>query len=210
MTYEFLLINLGYGIVFLALAIKEVLWLRVTLSIAQGIIMYNNVVIAENYITAGWNLVFVIVNMVQIIIIYHDRKPRFIPEEYLDIYNGVFTSLTSKEFLYLLKMGDVIKTDKKNIISAGEYQTDLLFMLNGQCTVIKDKNQIATIRRGQFIGELSFITSQPASATVRADGKISYLSWNQEQMKTIKHTNPSFYSKFHHALTRDIANKIVN
>ena len=76
MPYDFLLINLGYGIVFLALAIKEVLWLRITLSIAQSIILYNNLYIAESYITAGWNSVFVLVNIVQLIIIYNDRKPR--------------------------------------------------------------------------------------------------------------------------------------
>ena len=210
MTYEFLFINLGYGIVFLALAIKEVLWLRITLTIAQGIIMYNNVFIGENYITAGWNLVFVLVNVVQIAIIYHDRKPRFIPDEYMDIYKGVFSSMTSREFLYLLRMCELIKSDSKTIIIAGENQTDLLFMLNGNCIVTKEEDTIATIKRGQFIGELSYITSQPASATVTADGQISYLSWNQEQMKTIKHTNPSFYAKFHHTLTRDIANKIIS
>ena len=98
MNYEFILINLGYGIVFLALAIKEVLWLRITLTIAQGIIMYNNIFIGENYMTAGWNSVFVLVNMVQIVIIYQDRKPRFIPDEYindLDVKISIYKRISS-------------------------------------------------------------------------------------------------------------------
>ena len=82
-------------------------------------------------------------------------------------------------------------------------------MLSGSCDVIKENKNIASIKRGQFIGELSFITSQPASATVFAANKVSYLSWNQEQMKLIKKTNPSFYAKFHHSLTEDIARKII-
>ena len=209
MSNEFLLINVGYGIVFLALAIKEVLWLRVTLSIAQSIIMYNNIFINESYITASWNFVFVAVNIIQVIIIYNDRKPRYIPENFKDLYDGIFKSFSSKEFLYLLKMGNILVADKKNIINEGEAQDDLLLMLSGSCDVIKENKNIASIKRGQFIGELSFITSQPASATVFAANEVSYLSWNQEQMKLIKKTNPSFYAKFHHSLTEDIARKII-
>ena len=41
----------------------------------------------------------------------------------------LFPSFTSKEFLYLLNMGDVIKTNNRTIISAGEQQADLLFKL---------------------------------------------------------------------------------
>ena len=135
MTYEFLLINLGYGIVFLALAIKEVLWLRITLSIAQSIILYNNLYIAESYITASWNSVFVLVNIVQVIIIYNDRKPRFIPDEYLDLYDGIFKTFSSKEFLYLLNMGNVIEVSNESLITSGNKQDDLLLMLDGTCSI---------------------------------------------------------------------------
>ena len=209
MTYEFLLINLGYGIVFLALAIKEVLWLRITLSIAQSIILYNNLYIAESYITASWNSVFVLVNIVQVIIIYNDRKPRFIPDEYLDLYDGIFKTFSSKEFLYLLNMGNVIEVRNESLITSGNKQDDLLLMLDGTCSIKRDGVNIANLTRGQFVGELSFITSQPASADVQAEGKVKYLAWNQSQVKTIKNTNPAFYSKFHHALTEDIANKMM-
>ena len=209
MTYDFLLINIGYGIVFLALAIKEVLWLRITLSVAQSIILYNNLFIAENYITASWNSVFVLVNIIQVIIIYNDRKPRFIPEEYLDLYDGVFKNFSSKEFLYLLNMGDVIGIKDEKLISSGNKQDDLLLLLNGTCSVNRDGENIANLCRGQFIGELSFITSQPASADVLAEGAVKYLAWNQSQVRTIKNTNPAFYSKFHHALTEDIAKKMM-
>ena len=209
MPYDFLLINLGYGIVFLALAIKEVLWLRITLSIAQSIILYNNLYIAESYITAGWNSVFVLVNIVQVIIIYNDRKPRYIPDEYFDLYNGVFKTFSSKEFLYLLNMGNVIEIQNEHLITSGNKQDDLLLMLEGNCLIKRDGKNIANLNRGQFVGELSFITSQPASADAYAEGKIKYLAWNQSQLKTIKNTNPAFYAKFHHALTEDIANKMI-
>ena len=100
-----LILNLGYSLMFIALAIHEILWLRCTLTFAQATLFIYNIFISSNYNIAFWMCVFIIVNTIQIVRIINERRPRLIPDELKDLYDGIFTELTSKEFLYFWNMG---------------------------------------------------------------------------------------------------------
>jgi len=90
-----LLLNLGYGLMFVALAIHEILWLRCTLTFAQAMLLVYNIAIASNHNIVFWMCVFIIVNTIQIVRIINERRPRLIPDELRDLYDGIFAELTS-------------------------------------------------------------------------------------------------------------------
>ena len=71
---------------------------------------------------------FVIINTIQIVRIINERRPHYIPEELIDIYDSIFSELTSKEFLYFWNMGEV--TDEY-FIRSGQTQENLLLVLDG-------------------------------------------------------------------------------
>ena len=50
---------------------------------------------------------------------------------------------------------------------------NLLLVLDGISCVEFDGKKIAFLDRGSFIAEISFLTGEPASAYVRADGQFS-------------------------------------
>ena len=208
-TITFILVNVAYLMTFTALSIKEVLWLRVILACSHSMIFINNYYYAQNYNVAVWNFIFILVNLVQVIRIYDDRKPRLIPEELKDLRNGIFSDFSSKEFLYFMKLGEKeILTDEK-IMNLGEKQKSLLLILNGSASVKREGKQVATLKRGQFIGEVSFLTDQPASADVYADNNLEYIKWNQNKIRTIKISNHTFWSKLNTVLTNDLTLKLV-
>ena len=66
---------------------------------------------------------------------------------------------------------------EEKIISSGDKLRDLLIVLEGEASVIRENSQVATLKRGQFIGEISFLTEQPASADVYAKGNLKYIKW---------------------------------
>ena len=63
----------------------------------------------------------------------------------------------------------------KKVITAGDTQADLMLVLNGKADVVRYGKKIATLERGQFIAEISYITGKPASADVITKGDITYL-----------------------------------
>ena len=168
-----LLLNLGYGLMFIALAIHEILWLRCTLTFAQVTLCIYNIFVSNNYNIAFWMCLFVIVNTIQIVRIINERRPRFIPEELIALYDGIFSELTSKEFLYFWNMGTLKEVTDEYFIRSGQTQENLLLVLDGISCVEFDGKKIAFLDRGSFIAEISFLTGEPASADVRADGQFS-------------------------------------
>ena len=203
-----ILINLAYLLTFLALSIKEVLWLRIVLTSSHSMIFVNNYFFGQNYNVAFWNFVFVTVNVVQIISIYYDRKPRNIPDKFKDLYKDVFNEFSSKEFLYFFELGESIESINEKIICSGDRQKELFLVLDGSAKVQREGRDIAVLERGQFIAEISFLTNQPASADVYSEGVLSYMKWDQSKIKAIKNTNNLFWIKLNNVLTNDITLKI--
>ena len=72
--------HLGYIFTFLALSVKDVLWLRVILATAQ-IILGVYQFVEQRYDVVFWNAIFTFVNMYHIIRIINDRKPVEVPDE---------------------------------------------------------------------------------------------------------------------------------
>ena len=86
-----ILLNLGYFLIFMVLAIREILWLRLTLTAGQST-LFTYSILNGNYNIALWNTLFILVNIIQIIILYRERQKLAIPEEIKDIYESIFNA----------------------------------------------------------------------------------------------------------------------
>ena len=144
-----------------------------------------------------------------IAIILDERKIHLIPDELKDIKSTIFDALTSKEFVYLWSIGNLIEIEKNHrIIKEGIHQEKLMFILSGTAVVLRNDKVIANLSRGQFIAEMSLITSQPTSAAVESSNHLQYIEWNKDSLKTIENTNPKFWIKLQGVLSSDIAKKL--
>ena len=208
MEQSLIILNIGYALTFVALAIREVLWLRSTLTAAQISLFVYHFFYANNQTAAFWTAVFVFVNSYNIIKIILERRPKLIPDEIRDLYEGIFKNLTTREFLYFWNMG-IIKSVKNNyLIHSGEHQNNLLLVLSGSAHVEVNGNIIANLDRGAFIAEISFLSGEPASADVRANEELIFISWRSERLKNMQHDNPEFWMKLQHALSEDLIKKV--
>ena len=194
--------------VFLALAIREILWLRITITFGQSI-LFTYSMLNGNYNIAFWNSLFVMVNIIQIIIIYRERQQLEIPKEVQDIYDTIFNTNTNRQFLYFWDQGKVGFVENKTIIKAGDIQKDLMLVLNGTAEVKRDATVIAQLKRGQFIAEISYITGKTASADVVVKEKLSYMIWDRETLDDLRKTKPAIMDKLDRILTLDMADKLT-
>ena len=208
MEQSVIILNLGYALTFIALAIREVLWLRTTLTAAQISLFSYHYFYAENTSAAFWTAIFVIVNTFNIIKILLDRRPKMIPDEIRDLYEGIFKSLNSNEFLYFWNMGTIHSVTDEYLIRSGEHQNNLLLVLSGTADVEVNGNPIASLERAAFIAEISFLSGEPASADVHANDELIFISWESERLKNMRHENPTFWMKLQHALSEDLIKKV--
>jgi len=209
---ELIIINIGYGCAFIALAIKEVLWLRIILTVSFILRFFSSYTFSENFNVASWNFLFIAVNIFMIIRILDERRSRFIPHEIKDIKNTIFKNLTSKEFLYLWSLGKINSSEKGIILDEGIKQNKLMFILSGKALVKSNGKLLALLERGQFVAEMSLLTNEPTSAQVYVDDendeKVMYIEWSNSTLKRIENTNNPFWKKLHYILSSDITKKL--
>jgi len=204
-----ILLNFGFILNFIALAFREILWIRILLTFGYLFRFLTQYIFADNMNASIWMIIFVIINLFQIIQIINERRKRFIEPKIFDIYESVFSSLTSYEFLTFWKTGKIksVKKDTK-IISSGDKLNSILLLLNGKAKVQSGKVHITYLPRGSFMGEMSFISKQQASADVISDEEVSYIEWSNRELAKIQKNNKIFWTKIQNILLNDLITKI--
>jgi len=203
------LLNIGFFFNFIALAFREILWIRVLLTMGYLLRFFTQYYYESNINSSIWMIVFVIINLIQIIQILNERRKRHIEPKIVDLFETVFKSFTSYEFLTFWKRG-VIKTFEPDsiIINAGEKQYSMMLILDGEVDVLKENKVITYLSRGHFVGEISFVSKEETIADVKAKTNVTYIMWTKKQIDDLKRDNKIFWIKLQNILMKDMIGKI--
>tara|TARA_B100001094_G_scaffold124026_1_gene119852 strand:+ start:88 stop:732 length:645 start_codon:yes stop_codon:yes gene_type:complete len=204
-----LLLNIGFFLNFIALAFREILWIRILLTCGYFLRFITQYIYQDKINASIWMIVFVLVNLFQIIQILNERRRRHIEPKIVDLFETVFSSLTSYEFLTFWKKG-IIKTVQSNttIIKDGEQQFSIMLLLHGEVNVLKDNKVLTYLSRGHFMGEISFISKQETIAEVKSSGDVTYIMWTKKHIDDLKRDNKVFWIKLQNILMKDMIEKI--
>ena len=209
MDFGTILLNVGYALNVIALAFREILWIRVLLTSAYLLRFLTQYLYENNQNTSIWMIIFVSINLFQIIQILNERRKRHIEPRIVDLFETVFNSLTSYEFLTFWKLG-TIKSVAKNstIIKEGSRQYALMLILDGEVNISKNNKKLTYLTRGHFIGEISFVSKEDTIADVIAGNDVTYIVWTKKQIDKLKRDNKIFWIKLQNILLKDMIEKI--
>lgn len=79
-----------------------------------------------------------------------------------------------KKRLVAFNTNFLVFEEGERIISEGELSNEFYILITGQAAVIKDgtNKPIAIVKRGDFLGEVAFLTGRPRTVGVLAVGKV--------------------------------------
>lgn len=112
-----------------------------------------------------------------------------------------FSSLTAAEIDKILsKFEEKIFPKNKIIVSAGKEGKFFAVISKGKANVLKKKRlaglkKIASLRPGDYFGEISLISNMPASATVKTVSETEILLLMKTDFKNILNQNPALAEK---------------
>ena len=86
---------------------------------------------------------------------------------------------------------------------------DLYLIYNGTVDIIVDNEQIAELKDGEFVGEMSFLTEKVATATCKVKYDAQCLVWKQKEFKELLKRNPSLYFTIQSVLSSQVSDKLV-
>ena len=188
--------HLAFGLIAFSFLVKDILWLRVVSILASLFsVFYNWVIRVEPmWIAIHWNFVFIALNLYHIAVIIYEKRPVHMNPKDKELYETLFKDLSPVEYLKISKVAEwkTYKSGEK-IIRQGTPVTDLILIYNGTVDVAVDGKGVAQLKDGQFVGEMSFLTEKPATATCIVKHKTECLVWKQPEFKELLKRNPSLY-----------------
>ena len=188
--------HLAFGLIAFSFIVKDILYLRLVSILASLFsVFYNWVIPVEPmWIPIGWNFVFVLLNLYHIAIIVYEKRPVDMSPKHKELYETMFKNMTPVEFLKITKIADWIHFKSGELITQkGHTVPTLNLIYNGTVDVLVDDKKVAELKDGQFVGEMSFLTEKPATATCVVKHDAELLVWRQREFKELLKRNPSLY-----------------
>ena len=205
--------HLAFGLIAFSFLVKDILYLRI-LSILASLfsVLYNFYIPLEPmWLAINWNIVFVLVNIYHIAVIIYEKRPVKMSSKEKELYETMFRGLSPVEFLKITKIAQWKKYKTPlPIITQGKPVKDLILIYNGLVDILVNDNKVAELKDGQFVGEMSFLTEKPATATCKVAHTTECLVWPQKDFKDLLKRNPSLYFTIQSLLSEQVSNNLVS
>lgn len=210
MEYLIHLNHVHYALGALAFAVRDIFYLRCISIAASLTVIFYSLTVVESWIApVAWHCFFIAVNGTRVaLLVYGERMAKFTEDE-RELYETLFRGFTKLEFMKLLRQG-AWKRAKPGTVLARESQelAEVMLISNGILKVEAEGKEVAEVRDGQFIGEMSFLTGEAASATVTVVEPTKYLAWRKGDLADLLDRNPSMRFAIDKVFGVDLSRKL--
>jgi len=193
-----------------AYIVKDILWLRI-LTIAAGLLTLPYFLFQSTYSAVFWQSAFVSINLVHVVLLMLARRPARLTDDQQALHNMVFRNFTSRETRRILEIATWHTAAPNEILIVTGQQEPVLYLIQlGRAEVYQDGEIIDWNGPGAFMGELRFITGEPAMADVVFTTEARYISWDTAELKKLLNRNTRLKTAFEALISANIASKLGN
>jgi len=195
---------------FFSYSVRDILWLRcLTVVACSSLIPFFYFQPEPLMVPVIWNFAFICLNIVQIGILIYERRPIRFTDDENRLFQMVFRRLTPVEFLKLLKVARWMEAGPSDQLAReGETLDNVMVIFSGRVSVRVEEKLVAELTDGQFIGEMSFLTGESASATVSATEPTRYVAWSKNDLKYFLERNPNLSPLLQTVIGTDLVKKL--
>ena len=205
-----ILTHVPYALLVLSMLMNDMGWLR-AIAIAAGVIrIINRAWFEVDPIIVFWEVIFVAVNVGQLMILwYYARRHRFTEHE-TPFAASMPSSVDRRSIRRLLKLarqrsaqpGDRLTTE-------GAMVDELMFIAEGVVQVEREGRIVAVCGPGDFLGEMSFVSGAPASATAVVARPLRYLAFNQMRLRNALEADSELKQAMDASFSRNLVGKLA-
>ncbi len=156
-----------------------------------------------------WEAGFFLVNVIQVVILVRERRSVRLSQEERDLQKRKFAALTLVDFYRLVRRGTwVTAQNGENLTTQGSPVVRILIICEGAAQVEIDGTTVAYCRNGDFVGEMAFVSGNPASATVTTVTVTRYLMWRFEDLRELLEKHPDIKSALQTVFSKNLIEKL--
>lgn len=199
-----------YALLVASMLMRRMVWLRV-LAVASGVtkIAYRAFFVIDP-VSVLWETVFVLVNVIQLLIIwYYEYRHRF-SDEQAHFAASMPPNVERRAIRKMLGFSRLIDVEEgKAITTEGQPVKDLVYIASGVAKVETAGRIVAVCGPGDYIGELSFLTGDTATATTTAAKPVKLLAFDQAKLHQAIESDAGIRRAMEAGLNRNLVGKLV-
>ena len=202
--------NLTYLLMALSVLMRDIAWLR-ALAIVGGLtkIVYRTWFIYDPT-SIVWETLFVLINIVQLLIIWwENRRPNYTEEEqhFVELVAPGLPFAAARALLRSGQWKDVPAGTR--LTTAGERVNALFFISRGKVRVENGGVVVGTCSSGDFLGEMTYANGNAATATAIASEPLRLLSFERQALEKVQTVRPVLRMALQASFNRNLIDKLV-
>ena len=191
--------------------VRDEIWLRglLIVSFLAGIAYDAVPPVGPLWLVIFWLAVYVVINAYRIVTTLNERRNVKLDEVSAELREVSFPEFTPVEFSKLIRAGEWRTAFPGEVLTReGQPAKDLIVVQNGDLSVTVGDREVARLKDGAIVGEMSFINEAPASATVTAAEPTRYIAWPQDALRALLMRNPAMLSAIRLAFSAELSRKL--
>ncbi|MDJ0614787.1 MAG: cyclic nucleotide-binding domain-containing protein [Rhizobiaceae bacterium] len=202
--------HFAYVLLIISMMMRNMNWLRFFAIMAGSIsaVFYYTI---GDFVSMFWESMFTLVNLGQFVALQvENRRGKFSEEEAMFIE----TCLSGVERAYarrLMKLGAWTEVqDGVLLFEQNTCPSHLMFIVSGNASVRRDGKIIGNVKRGDFLGEMSYLTGKMATATVVTTEQTRYLAFERKALQEHLEKNTEVRHALEASFNRNLVSKLVS
>ena len=202
--------HLSYVLIAISYWLTDMFWLRLVAVLGLSLeILYFWLSGGDLRTGIGWDLIFILINLYQIYRLVKDRLSLRLPEPDRELLRSVFTGLDDAQIARLLIAGEFCDIAEGTTLAEENQALDRLFFIcSNRVRVTIAGREVSHLERGNFVGEVAFLTDRPATATVIAEGPVRALAFERGKLSQLFYNEAEVAGLIYQLLGRELAHKI--
>lgn len=207
MDAGFVAINIAYFFYVGATIPKRIIPLRLMLIIASVVFVVYGLIV-DNRSVVVWNLLFGVPQLYQLLREVRAQRSVELTEEEESMRAARFGSMSSRDFLTFWNIGEERTAGTGLLITQHEKNNQLVLIVSGNATVTIDGQHVADRGPGNLLGEASFVTGEPATATVVMSTEAVVRVWPYDKLDALSRAQPDVAASLQGTFARELSLKI--
>lgn len=202
--------HVSYILIAISYWLTNIYWLRVAAVAGLSLeIVYFQLSGGAMHAGIGWDLVFIAINLYQIYWLVDERRKLKTMEHAHLLRQGVFTGFSDTQLARLVGAGAWRELEPGTVLTEQDKPvSELVLICDGQAVVNVHGATVAHLRGGAFVGEMAFVSGNPASATVVIEQPTRAFVFDIARLRNLVEKDDLVAGAIHRVIGRDLAKKL--
>jgi CRP-like cAMP-binding protein len=202
--------HLSYLLIAISYWLTDIFWLRLAAVVGLSLEMVY-FWLSGGDLRAGmaWDVVFICINLYQIFRLMKERLSLRLPEPERKLLRSVLSGLDDAQIARLLNAGELCEIAEGTIlVEENQPLGKLFFICAGRVRVTIAGRAVSHLEKGNFVGEVAFLTEKPATATVITEGTVRALMFEAGKLNQFFRNETEVAGLIYQLLGRELAHKM--